>query len=342
MAVFLSSYDPNPTKAPLTGKRIIEFGTMITKRLFGKVSRKPWRSPRRTRDLKGRLIIHHFEIPQFVERKGSTQWIKGRTELKSDTLNNSAEDHDFLTLDYLKESLDPFIYRFQKLNWKGQEKLRQYIDLTNQHPEYFARMKEATLVTETGDSTVECDGIMGARNDIRLPLFLICDKRLKIRKALKEYIYTRAKKIIELLTKNGYVVNDQNLEQHLHFWRISTRYDLRLGESLGRSIKKSLVELNFEGFLSTSEDVPLTKEIQEAEEMNKNCLETFCEAWHLEGCTGKLTSTIEDEAKTNLEEIYAYFVQNTIPTVPRTKSSLLSRFFNYIHHVQKTSVNSNF
>jgi hypothetical protein len=238
MVVFRVTYDRNHTKAQLTGQQFIE-----KVKLFCHEPGKSWVfcTPRALSRSAIRPImrLQVVNVAQTINKELSTQSIKGRSELKLDLMNAPEIHHDFINLRFWEDSTDPFTYRFHRLEEAAMQKLQRYIDLTDQYPDYFARVENATLVTETkGRSDVTCLGIIGARNEKDLPLFRACDKRIKVGKDLKKYIYTRVKKITELLTENGYVLDDQDLERHLQFWRKSERYQLKLGESLTERIKE--------------------------------------------------------------------------------------------------------
>lgn len=316
MAVFIVTYDLNPTKPQLTGQQFIENFKLFTQRWVCHGPGKSWvfctpRALSRSDPIKRLQVVN---VAQTINNELPTQSIEGRSELKLDLMNAPEIHHDFINLGFSNNSTDPFIYRFHRLEEAAMQKLQRYIDLTDQYPDYFARVENATLVTETkGRSDVTCPGIIGARNQKDLPLFRKCDKRMKVGKDLKKYIYIRVKKITGLLTENGYVLDDQDLERHLQIWRNSGRYQLKLGESLTERIKENLLKLSFEAFLNTRDDLPSVKNISEAKEMNEPCLEDFCKIWELKSRAAELTPESESKATINLEEIYAYVAANTVP-----------------------------
>lgn len=247
MAVFSVTYVLNSDKKQLTGQQFIEKVAFIAQRSYDWVCHRPWKSydwvfrtpralpVRATRTARAQIVNvapnNRTEIP--------TQSIEGRPLLMLDLMNAPEKYHEFSDLEFVKVSTDPFIYRFHRLEKAEMQKLQRYIDLTNQYPEHFAHVEKATLVTETkGKGEVTCPGIISARNDNIFPLFLRCDHRMKVGEDLKKYIYTQVREITELLTKIDYIIDFENLQQRLQFWRGSERMQLKLGESLTERIKE--------------------------------------------------------------------------------------------------------
>jgi hypothetical protein len=243
MVVFQVTYARNnPTKAQLTGQQFIKKFTLFTQRWYDWVCHGPGKSwvfrTRRVFDIRPTLRPQIVNVADTIKKELPRQSIKERPELELDLMNSPGNYHEFINPKYGEESIDPFTYRFHWLENATVEKLQPYLNLTNQYPEYFARVEKATLVTK-GKREVTCPGIMGARNEKIFHLYLKCDPRIQIGENLKKYIYTRVKRILELLTENDYVIDVKNLQLRLQFWRKSEcDWQLKLGESLTEEIKK--------------------------------------------------------------------------------------------------------
>ncbi len=243
MAIFSVTYSPNPDKKQLTGQQLIEKVAFFAQRSYDWVYHGPWKSYdwvfRTPRARSGPARVQIVNVAQNINTELPTQSIEGRPRLMLDLMNAPEKYHEFSDLDFGNVSTDPFIYRFHRLEKAEMQKLQRYIDLTNQYPEHFARVEKATLVTETkGKGEVTCPGIISARNNNIFPLFLKCDSRIKVGEDLGKCIYARVKNITELLTKIDYIIDFENLQQRLQFWRGSEQIQLKLGESLIERIKE--------------------------------------------------------------------------------------------------------
>ena len=231
MAVYLAQYTGGSTKAPWTAKQVVDPIRIWIESWFKPASK----------------VSSRADI-QYLFRKGAKQSIKERHELMPNPMNQPVNCSDFVTSDFVKLSLDPYTIRFLQLDVKDKN-LQGYIDLTIEHPNDFAEVQKATLMTKiVDDSNVECEGILCTRNNINFSGLLTSeDDQVKASRYLRIYLYVHVRRIIDLLSERGYVITDGNLERHLQFWRVSRdEIQIRLGKSIynefffTNSVKRSL------------------------------------------------------------------------------------------------------
>ena len=218
MALNLSEYNPESTKTTYTGRQLCVWAIDFIKSCL--VSRS------------------ESERPSFM------RYIAGRPELTWNKLSKPKHRLDFSSLDFREHSLDPFFFRFQKLEDKALDELEGYIGLADRYPRYFAEVQKATLIED--DSSSKCQGILCARNYASYTLFMTCKTGFQPSDDLQGYINMQVNEIAGLLAVEGYVIEDGDLEKHLQVWRDSKGSDflVRLGKLMIKGIQFTTCKLN--------------------------------------------------------------------------------------------------